>query len=803
MQFTEILSRLDSVSESTDGGFTAACPAHADSRPSLRVWVGENRKVRLTCRAGCAADDVVSAMGLEWRDMFDVEGDVPTIPSEKPAIVGGSHIAALASYLDSAGEEFVHSPAAHEYALKRFGVSLELGNALGLGYDDCDGYGFKHASRTYTKYPRLVVPLNDFAGRPKGLQGRDLSGECSHRWVSLTNPQGHRWAAYGVFRGQGGYGATVVSEGPGDGLTAVALGYDAVVIRGAALAGSPELLAELASGLRGQQVIAAGDNDAAGKRFNRALADGLAEHGIAVYELRIPHDGADLTRWREIDPDAFDYRFHQAVKHAAPIGRPRNEPSAEVSRRTGAEPVTADHGHEAAAVLADLVKQYGSASDVLNAYALVAWTDGRVKYAPGLGFYVFDGRIWQRSDVRVRQEIHRMGAALMLSGDSEAAKGFNSTTRIDNLLTELRSVPSVYVDPDEFDARPELLCFRNGTVDLESGELRPHDKGDMLTVMLDADYDPEARAPRWEQFLAEIMPGHPEMVDYLQRLTGYGITGHTSEQCFTVLHGKGANGKSVFTDTLTEVFKEITTTAPYETFEAKQSGGVPNDVARLRGARLVMAAEGESNKPMSEALIKRMTGKDKMSARFLRQEFFEFRPTFQIILSTNHKPSFRGQDEGLWRRVKLVPFARYFAKHERDYHLDTKLLSERAGIIAWAVRGAQQWFRQGLDDPELIRQATADYKETSDALNGFIGDVIEITGDDADTILGSDLYRAYVAWSDEEGLSKAEVWKRTTLYRAMDERGCQRRKGSAGMTFYGLREVASHEPAGPGIFSDN
>jgi putative DNA primase/helicase len=467
--------------------------------------------------------------------------------------------------------------------------------------------------------------------------------------------------------------------------------------------------------------------------------------------------------------------------------------------------VSDDQGRDAANILAELVTTYGE-SDAMNAHALVAWSDGRVKYAPGLGFHVWNGVTWERSEHKVRQEIHRMGAALVLSGNAKEARGFTMTSRIDALMTELRSVPSVYVNAQEFDARPELLSFRNGVVDLRTGKLRRHDKDDMLTVSLPLNYDASAQCPRWESFLAEIFPGNPDLAGYMQRLTGYGITGNTSEQCFAVLYGKGANGKSVFTDTLTTVFGDITKTTPFATFEDKGSGGIPNDIAALRGARLVMASEGESGKAMSEAVLKRVTGKDKVTARFLRQEFFTFAPTFLIMLATNYKPSFRGQDEGLWRRVKLIPFARYFAPHERDYDLDRKLMAESAGIVAWAVRGAVEWYRSGLGDPECITSATREYRQTSDQLAGFYSPdpamPAVIVADPAATMLGADAFNAYLDWCEAENLPAKERWTRRTFFSAMEERGATRKRVAKGNALVGIRLADSPEtPTGPGIFA--
>jgi putative DNA primase/helicase len=358
------------------------------------------------------------------------------------------------------------------------------------------------------------------------------------------------------------------------------------------------------------------------------------------------------------------------------------------------------------------------------------------------------------------------------------------------------------VEAAKFDAAPDLLSFRNGTVELRTGKIRPHDKRDMMTYALDINFRADAKAPRWESFMGEIFPDMPEMVPYMQRMLGYGISGYTDEQCFCVLWGKGANGKSVLTDTLTAVFRTISTTTPFATFEDKASGGIPNDLAALRGSRLVMASEGESGRPMSEAVLKRVTGKDEIAARFLRQEFFTFRPTFLLMLATNHKPKFRGQDDGLWRRVKMIPFKRFFAPSERDHNLDRKLLAEAEGIAAWCVRGAVAWFAGGLQDPEMISEATDEYKATSDALSGFFPGVI--VADDSARMDGSAAFNSYLEWCEAENLPAKEQWTRTAFYSAMEERGAVKRRGNKGMALVGIRLAdAGPKPTGPGIFAQD
>jgi putative DNA primase/helicase len=810
MEFRELLGRFKRVSARDDGGYLAVCPAHADSDPSLRIWRGDDNKVRLTCRAGCDTGDVVKAAGLKWPDLFDATGEGATVPKEKPKMVGTAPVSSLRTWLDTLPSAGDNSDALG-YALRRFGVDSGAAERMGLRFAAPTKFPPPFVSKSFAQFPRLVVPLNGFDGVARGAQGRDLSGECPGRWLSLSNPEGERWAQYGVFRGESGYGVIIVSEGPGDGLTAAALGYDAVCIRGASLAGSPELVAELAAGLKGYQVIAAGDNDEAGQRFNRVLAEGLKPYGIEVFALPIPDLGpkTDVTSWREhtvatADASTFANAFHTAVKNVKPVvDRATAEAAhrkAEVAHRTGAVQVSSLQGAEAARILGELVGTYGEDADAMNAYALVAWTNGRIKYASGLGYFVWDGVTWVKSATRVRQEIHAMGAALVLSGYTKESRGFVMTSKINNLLEELRSVPSVHVDAEEFDAKPHLLSFTNGVVDLRTGKIRAHDKADMLTVTLPIEYDPHAKAPRWEQFISEIFPGNADLVDYVRRLVGYGITGNTSEQCFAVLWGKGANGKSVFTETLTDVFGRITKTTPFATFEDKgNGGGIPNDLAALRGSRLVMASEGESGKPMSEAVLKRVTGKDKVTARFLRQEFFTFAPTFLIMLATNHKPRFKSQDEGLWRRVKLIPFTRYFAPHERDYDLDRKLRAEAAGIVAWAVRGAVEWHANGLGDPESITSATREYRATSDALAGFFPGVL-VESDDTELLPGADAYNSYRDWCEAEGLKSSEVWSRKAFYQAMEERNVTKKKTNKGIALVGVKVADAPTAVGPGIF---
>jgi putative DNA primase/helicase len=816
-----ILDRFTDVHDQPDGGYLACCPGHGDSRPSLRIWFGEDGRVRMTCRAGCPTGDVIKSAGLRWADMFNATGTASVVSSKRPDMVGTAEVARLRVYLDAATSQLMAqadgvASAAAAYASRRFGVTEDDAARLGLGVDSGELGGLPDRSKGYRSFPRLVVPLVGFDGVARGLQGRDLSGDCPARWMSLSNPEGLRWAPYGVLWASQPSDTFLVTEGPGDGLTAVSAGYNAVIIRGASLANSPELVAELAAGLKGKRVLVAGDNDDAGNGFTKRLTDGLAANGVPTHSLTLPHAGDDLTDWRARSVNDFKPALDAAV---AAADRTQTEAPSLVDISTGTLTPDSAQVDRIVDLYYGMLKRYG-ASDVLNAHLLVAFADGAIKYAPGLGFFTWTGRVWERSDTRVRQTVHFIGAALMAAADEKsqektsddktdpgdglrkAAKGFTTRRKIDDMLAELESVPAVHVRPSEFDRQPDLLSFRNGTVNMRTGQIREHRKEDLLTYCLDIDYKPDAECPRFERFLEEIFPGMPEMPSYIQRLLGYGASGHTSEQCFAVMWGKGANGKSVLMDAMTNVFRPITTTTPFATFEERSSGGIPNDIAALRGARYVMASEGEAGKSMSEAILKRITGKDEITARFLRQEFFTFKPSFLLMLATNFKPKFRGQDEGLWRRVKLIPFTRFFKPEEQDHTLDRTLAAEAEGIAAWVVRGAMEWFRDGLQDPERIKDATKEYRKTSDALAGFFPGVLETCEDCGEMSAGA-VYQAYRSWCEAEGLPSREQWTRRTFLGAMEERGIQRRDTAKGVALVGVRLVSTHEdvPAGPGIFA--
>jgi putative DNA primase/helicase len=781
VEFQELLERFDGAIEEGDG-WVANCPAHSDSHPSLRVALSDSGRVLVRCRAGCETAKVLEKVGLGWADLRAVSGEaVSRRATSRDVPADPASVAALRVRLD--GYESRLDDEVLEYARRRFGVSADAARRLGIGRADDMGGG-----------PRMVVPFADPQGVARGFQARALDQGAKVRWLGPPSPEGASWARLGFFPGGTDWPEVVVTEGPGDALVAASVGFDSIAVRGASLAANENVQEQIRRWAGDRAIVVAGDADRAGDEFASRLVTALTLAGAQARALRPPVDGQDLASWYEVDPDGFDTALIGAVQNTA----------GQSVRATAARQWTDS----------DL-------TDVAAAKRLLRYFEERgsgVKYAPEMGFFLLRDGVWEvdrldavrtqaqataatvwqavedlRGLLETTQDQDEQRALISLESKVKAfARHLNSTRGLDSMVRELQALAGVAVDVEKFDSHHHLLAVRNGVIDLRTGSLLEHDAAYLMTRRVDLDFDSTATAPRWRRFLEEIFPAHPALPAYMQRLVGYGVTGQTDEQCFAVLWGTGANGKSVLTDTLTEVFDAITVTTPFSTFEMRPSGGVPNDLAALKGARVVHAAEGEQGRPMAESVLKRVTGRDRIAARFMRKEFFEFRPTFLLMLATNFKPAFRGQDEGLWRRVKLIPFERYFAPDERDHRLGEALLAEAEGILAWAVQGAVEWYANGLGDPTVVKAATTEYRQTSDALAGFLPGVFVL---DANTprLDGSAIFNAYLEWSQEENLPPAEIWTRRRFFGALEERGLTKRKTDKGVAFDGIRRARPGE----------
>lgn len=302
---------------------------------------------------------------------------------------------------------------------------------------------------------------------------------------------------------------------------------------------------------------------------------------------------------------------------------------------------------------------------------------------------------------------------------------------------------------DEWDSEPFLLCVGNGIVDLHTGKLRNEHPEDRVTLHTKIVFDPSAKCPRFEQFLQEVFLQNEEMIRFVQKAIGYSLTGDVREDCLFLCYGTGANGKSTLLETMRYVLGAYAHNLLFSAFELAARSGIPNDIATLVSRRFVTAAETNENVQFNEARIKALTGGDKVTARFLYKEQFDFDPTAKFWLAFNHKPRVTDDSHGFWRRIRLIPFLAMFNGPQDDKTLRTKLRGEASGILAWAVQGCLLWQNEGLGMPVAVRQATAHYRSESDPLAAFFADRYELCSDGF--VESATLLRDYVTWAEETG----------------------------------------------------
>ena len=347
--------------------------------------------------------------------------------------------------------------------------------------------------------------------------------------------------------------------------------------------------------------------------------------------------------------------------------------------------------------------------------------------------------------------------------------------RIEAMIQIAESQLSIPVLPEELDANPWLLNVLNGTIDLQTGKMREHRREDLITKLAPVEYDPEAKCPRFDAFLERVMDGDRERIDYLQRAVGYTLTGIIREHLLFVLWGLGRNGKSVFIEAILGMLGDYGRKAPPDLLMVKKGEVHPTERAVLHGARFVPVVETGEGRWLHEVTVKELTGSDTISARRMREDFWEFEPTHHLWMATNHKPTIKGTDEGIWSRISLVNFNVFIPEAERDRSLGEKLKAEWSGILAWAVRGCLAWQRDGLQEPTAVKEATARYRSDMDVLGDFIEEkCVEFPEAWAKV---SELYKAYDTWakaSGEKALNKKDFGTR------LGERGFESKRGAQG-----------------------
>ncbi|ALD91897.1 hypothetical protein CR3_2705 [Cupriavidus gilardii CR3] len=404
---------------------------------------------------------------------------------------------------------------------------------------------------------------------------------------------------------------------------------------------------------------------------------------------------------------------------------------------------------------------------------------------------VWDGRRWRNEETLAATDLIRgvcRHAALQADNPKLAAKLATSGT-VGGVERLARADRRHAATTAEWDADPWLLNTPGGVVDLRTGRLRAHDRADRMTKITTA--TPGGDCPTWRRFLAEVTGGDADLQAYLQRVSGYCLTGSTREHALFFLYGTGANGKSVFVNTLATILGDYAASAPMDTFMEARGDRHPTDMAGLRGARFVSSIETEQGRRWNESKVKAITGGDKVSARFMRQDFFEYTPQFKLVIAGNHKPAIRNVDEAMKRRLHLIPFTITVPPERRDKHLQQKLLAERDGILAWALEGCLAWQRLGrLDPPPQVVAATEEYFEAEDALGRWLEErcVREANAKS----LTAELFTDWKQWAEAAGEFVGSQRRFSDL---LITRGVEKWRNAAGIR--GFRGVGLKHPMQP------
>lgn len=425
------------------------------------------------------------------------------------------------------------------------------------------------------------------------------------------------------------------------------------------------------------------------------------------------------------------------------------------------------------------------------AYRLAAIYAGRLLFVPGIGWHCWDGARWRADErgvpTRAVLDVMRQALSQPIQDPSlivdirkcESAAGINGVLSIAGALEPLNAPVA------ELDADPYLLNTANGTVDLRTKTLHEHAPVNRLTKVCRAAYRHDASAPRWEAFLARVLPD-AEVRGFVQRLAGVALLGRVAEQILPIFTGTGANGKSVFISALSYALGDYASTAEPDLFMARQ-GAHPTGEMDLMGRRWVSVSESDKGRRLAEATMKRLTGGDTIRARRMRQDFIEFTPSHTAVLVTNHLPQVSGDDQAVWRRLRVVPFDVVIPAEERDPHLTEVLQLEADGILAWAIEGYIEWERRGgLDEPQKVRAATDSYQNDSNDVARFVDEACFVSPQAYGT--PGEFHAAYGEWARADG--EAQQMSLKAFGAALAERGYKTSKSNGRRLVRGIGLLA-------------
>lgn len=748
MKFEEITDKfeIDKKSKRVDR-VQAKCPCHNDKNASLTIsYNSKEEKTMLYCHAGCNTKDIVESVGLKMSDLFDKPLEV----EDKHKSAFEKDIEAIYKFYDENGD---------------------------LAYEKIRKKGKKFLHRRY-------IDGETVWGMEEGIYTETFPGSKS--W-SIKERPGAKKAYYpgqeqllynlpNVIKGIKEEQTIFITEGEKDSDSLITRGLIATTTSIGATKGDlgKKWPSRFNSFFKGANVVLLPDNDEPGKRFMEHIAIELKNiaNNIKIVELPDLSKKEDITDWLEYGNDIYDLQA--------------------LVKRTD----------EFIEFKGNIIYDYNW-SDVGNAERLISLHGKDIKFNVNSGkWYVWNGVNWEldnsfKVENLYRTVLRRFQNAIPninISDDEiatkkqqEKAKGFvlrNETDgKIKSVLNQAKTFKGInFMESDKDDY---LFNTPNGTINLRDLSQKKHDRKDLITQCSNYSFNRENdKCPNWIAFLNRIFCGDQELINYVQKAVGYSLTGDMSEQCLFMLWGGGANGKSTFVKALEDIMGSYAATIKGETLMEKNGqDGARGDLARLTNKRVVIASELQEGQVFNEPLLKVLSAGETLPVRFMYQEEFMLKPKFKLWIMTNKKPKVKGNDHGIWRRWRMIPFKYKFTEKEKDPNFyEEKLKPELEGILLWAITGYQMWKEQGFEAPKEVMEAVEDYKMDMDQVARFIEDCCKVG--EGYECTGSAMYDEYINWCIAEG----ENYKMTNhkLARDLKEKGFVNKRDMNGKKWIGI-----------------
>ncbi len=774
--------------------FIVKCPGHEDSTPSLYISDGD-RGIVFYCQSNCSQKhllEVFKERGLEFQ--FTGKTGIPDLPSGIP------YAWPPRSVLKKQGL------APTDENQKRFVKGWQYKDAEGrvIGYVvRYEGHGKKDTIPFFRTFPNGGWCSGHSSKTSRPLYGRHLLAQFPTALVLVV--EGEKCAN------------SVNKLNPGEtGIVAVSWPGGAKVVKKADW-----------QPLNGREVIIWPDWDFVGLKAAVDVRSSV-EAWIGVCDpqkisIEPPSEGWDVADYLEAGGFLTKSILMASLvdklepsDHFEPPKRNKSE-ATEGSEAESEEPAKKTNTRK---VHTALLKCGGYAlTDNGNAERFVDRLGENLRFTSESGWLIWSGKNWE---IDHKNEVLPMTGFVAHEISVDAGKEFDDVKewnkamnfaqssgnigKMEAILRIAKSLPPIAQEYNNFDADHWKFNCNTGVVDLRDGSVSEPDRSQLISKLAPVDFDPKAECPIWLKFLRQTLQQPTEeatddFMDYIRRAVGYSLTGSTREQCAFFLWGNGSNGKSIFVETLNLLVGTygVTTDTKLVTTNERGDDQSSNAVARLKSIRLVVGSEVPPGSRLNEAKVKEMTGQDKMSARFLYKEFFDFIPQFKIWIRCNEKPIIRGNDHGIWRRIHCIPFTNFISEAEKDKELSSKIAKELPAILAWAISGAVDWYRDGLKMAPVVAEATNSYKAEMDVLGDFLEDCCEV--EEGAESLASHLYGSYTEWAKGQN-EKPATQRRLSL--ALLKRGFKRTRRINGRFYQGLRLKMEISPSSgsSSIFSD-